>query len=355
MIRVLALTKYDTRAASARLRFAQFVEPLERLGISLELSPLLDDRYIERKFSTGKLPLSSLAGAIERRLGALAKLRHYDAAIIHYELFPYAPALFERLLGRLAVPYILDYDDAIFHQYDQHKSRIVRTVLGQKIAQVIGGAKAVFAGSNYLADYARRYNPQVHLVPTVIDVARYGRVDRQRPRTADLSIAWIGSPSTSDYLSLIAPALTRVATHKKLRLIATGAKPLQIPGVEVEVRPWSEATEVSDLLESDVGVMPLPDTPWAWGKCAFKLIQYMGCALPVIASPVGANRDVVRDGVDGYWASLEEEWVSALLKLEADPALRARMGDAGRGRVEQSYSIEAVVPTIAQVIKGVVG
>jgi glycosyltransferase involved in cell wall biosynthesis len=108
-------------------------------------------------------------------------------------------------------------------------------------------------------------------------------------------------------------------------------------------------------LESDVGVMPLPDTPWAWGKCAFKLIQYMGCALPVVASPVGANRDVVRDGVDGFWASLEQEWVNALLKLEADPALRARMGDAGRARVEQSYSIEAVVPTIAQVIKGVVG
>ncbi|MFO0729174.1 MAG: glycosyltransferase family 4 protein [Myxococcota bacterium] len=348
-MRVLALTKYDIKWASARLRFAQFRAPLAEQGIELELSPLLTDDLVGVRLST--LPIRSLLAAIERRLSALARSRRYDALIIHYELFPYAPALFEGLLSALRIPYLVDYDDAIFHQYDHNDNALVRWLLSDKIAQVIQRARAVFAGSHYLEDYARQHNPRVVFVPTVIDVNRYGRIDPSRPRSADLSLAWVGSPSTSEYLSLVAPALERFGREKKLRFIVTGGKPIQIPGVEVEVRRWSEETEVRDLLECDAGIMPLPDTPWARGKCAFKLIQYMGCAMPVIASPVGANRDVVRDGVEGLWATDEEAWVQALRTLEADPGLRAKMGAAGRARVEEHYSVEAVLPRIADTLK----
>jgi len=348
-MKVLVLSKYDRLAASPRHRFCAYAPYLSREGIELSLSPLFDDRYLAAKFESGRSGRRAVAQAYLRRLGAVLTSRKWDLLWVHCELFPYLPAWAEIIASRLGVPYVFDYDDAIFHMYDQHPRAPIRRLLGGKIGDIIHGARAVTAGSQYLADYAARFNHRVHVVPTVIDLERYrlgGTANPDRPFT----VGWIGSPSTSVYLDLVAPALEALAKEAPLRLVLVGSPPRSIPGVAVDVREWSEAREVEDLLDCDAGIMPLPDEPWARGKCAFKLIQYMACGLPTVSSPVGANREVVTDET-GLPARSTAQWISALRTLRDDPALRARLGAAGRARVEAGYSLQSQEPRVAEILR----
>lgn len=346
MIRVLALSKYDRMAASPRHRFIQFQPALRAQGVELELSPLFDDAYLKERFSSGRARPEHVVRAVLRRMRALVEARRWDLVIVHCELVPYLPPWFERV-ALAGVPYVYDYDDAIFHMYDAHSNPWVRKLLGQKVAGVIKGARAVLAGSRYLEDYARRVNANVHWMPTVIDLDRY-RI-RSEVRNSKLVVGWIGSPSTSAYLDEVEAPLARLAQEGPVKLLAVGAKPRTIPGVEVEVRGWREDREVDDLLECDVGIMPLTDTPWSRGKCAFKLIQYMACGLPSVASPVGANSEVVTEET-GLLAADADAWVQALRTLRDDPALRARLGAAGRARVTQEFSVQGQATRMAQIL-----
>jgi glycosyltransferase involved in cell wall biosynthesis len=163
------------------------------------------------------------------------------------------------------------------------------------------------------------------------------------------TVGWIGSPSTAPYLSEIVRPLSVIGAEGPVRLVVVGGKAPTIPKVSVQEIPWSEATEVAEINRFDVGIMPLPDNDWTRGKCAFKLIQYMACGVPVVASAVGANVDVV-DADCGLLASKPESWVQALRTLRDDSGLRRRMGEAGRERVVEHYSLHAALPVLADVI-----
>ena len=347
-MKVLVLSKYDRLAASSRHRYLQYAPFLAEHGIEMTLSPLFDDGYLVQRFRSGRAEPRAVMRAFARRVKAVATARRWDLAIVHSELFPYLPAFTERSLALVGLPYVVDYDDAIFHMYDNHRLWMVRRLLGDKLAPIIRGAEAVMAGSAYLARYAEQFNDHVVVVPTVVDMARYSPAPL-RPQGSSLTVGWIGSPSTSEYLSVVIPALQRLAHRVSVKLIAVGSKPLSIPGVDVDVRPWSEEREVQDLHEADVGIMPLPDEPWARGKCAFKLIQYMAAGLPTVSSPVGANREVVSEA-SGLFASDTEEWVEALERLHRDAALRRRMAAAGRRRAEQAYSLESQQDRVRQLL-----
>ena len=129
--------------------------------------------------------------------------------------------------------------------------------------------------------------------------------------------------------------------------MAIGAGTLNLPGIDVELLPWQECTEVDLLRTCDIGVMPLADTPWERGKCGYKLIQYMACGLPVVASPVGVNRRLVDEGRDGFLADSDASWHAALARLCDDADLRARLGGMGRRKVESGYSLQVTSPTLA--------
>ena len=343
---VLFLPKYGPKAASTRHRYLQYFPHLESEGISCHASPLLDDAYLAKKFETGRTPPVDALRGYTHRLLALTGARRFDLAMVHCELFPYLPSWGEAILPRLGVPYVYDFDDAIFHNYDQSRLSVVRALFSGKLARVARGAALVTAGNEYLAAWSRRFQRRVEVLPTVVDLARFPRVSPARA-PGPFVIGWIGSPSTAPYVSLVAEALAQVSRGDSARVVLVGSGPVDLPGVPVEVRPWSEATEAADIGRFDVGVMPLPDTPWARGKSGFKLIQYMAGGLPVVASPVGANRDIVEHGVNGFLAGTAEEWVSALETLRADPGLRDRMGRAGRERVRQRYSLAVTAPRLA--------
>jgi glycosyltransferase involved in cell wall biosynthesis len=351
-LRVLALPRYGTLAASSRYRFAQFEEPLKEQGISLQMSELLGNDYLQRHFGGRRAGVTHLLSALARRAGALSGMRRFDLIIVQYELLQYLPAWAERL-ALAGIPYVFDFDDAIFHKYDLHRIGLVRHVYRDKLRKVISGARSVFAGSSYLADYARAVSPHVHLMPTVVDMRRYATKTRS-PSGKPFTIGWIGSPSTTEYLMLAAPAMQRLARQQPVRLIAVGASPIAIEGVQVDQRLWSEEREVADLLECDVGIMPLTDDPWSRGKCAFKLIQYMACGLPVIASPVGANRDVVTSDC-GLFAANEDEWVDAMRRLRDDVELRFQLGSQGRARAERQYSLASQSGRFAELLYAAAG
>jgi len=328
---------------------------LERAGIHCRVIPLFDEVYLVHRYQSSRGRVRDVLRAYLRRLAALVAARRFDLVVIEYELLPYFPALPERWLGLLGVPYMVDYDDALFHQYDQHKNGWVRRLLGQKIAQVMRGAQMVTAGNAYLADYARRAGAKrVEVIPTVIDLERYPwPFPAQLPNTT-FTIGWIGSPATAKYLEAIVPALADLCAGGRGRVQLIGAGQIDLPGVPVEVLSWDEATEVGTMQQFDVGIMPLPDEPWERGKCGLKLIQYMACGLPVVASPVGINNEIVEPGVNGFLARTTEEWAQALRKLLDDAGLRQRLGEAGRVKVEAHYSLQVTGPRLAELIKSVV-
>jgi glycosyltransferase involved in cell wall biosynthesis len=350
MIKLLGLALYGPKAASTRYRLGQYVPGLAQHGIDLQIRHLLDDDYLRRRFSGSPISWTNLLKAGWNRLGDLRNQEGFDAAILHCELLPLMPGWVERSL--LPRSYIYDFDDAFYLKYRSGKLGVMRPFLGDKFDTVIAGAAAVTAGNTTLATYARRLNSSTHLLPTVVDTVRY--VPTPRPSNDIFTVGWIGSPSTAPYLSELIGPLSTIGKESPVRLVVIGGKAPSIPNVSVVEVDWHEQTEVELINSFDVGVMPLPDDDWARGKCAFKLIQYMACAVPVIASRVGANIDVVQSDC-GFLATDERDWVRALRLLRDQPPTRQQMGAAGRKKVEQEYSLQVTGPKLAGLIKSVVG
>ena len=343
-MRVLLLHKYGRQAASFRYRFEQYIPYLEAAGLECTVSTLLGDDYLRTMFQSGRRNLLAAVRAAFRRVRVLAEAGRYDVVIIGVDLFPFVPPVFERYLNMRRIPYIFDYDDPVFHQYDMHRSAIVRRFLGKKLQAVIAGADLVFAGSPYIADYARVVNPNVEYLPTVVDLEVFRRVKDHRVRSGQFVVGWIGSPSTAVYLKALTPVLRRFCASTGARVVLVGSGPIELPGVPIEIREWSEDTEVEEILRFDVGIMPMADDQWARGKCGFKLVQYMACGLPVIASPVGVSPVIVTDGVEGFLPGEEDGWLAAMHSLHADAELAVRMGSAARKRVEAAYCLQVTAP-----------
>lgn len=346
-MKVLGLALYGPLAASHRYRLGQYVPGLARLGIDLEVKGLLDDDYLRRRFRGERVPPAVMLRAGIRRLAHLLRRAEYDLAILYGELFPLMPAGLEKAL--LGLPYVYDFDDAFYLKYRSGRLGRLSPWLGDKFDRLIRDARAVAAGNRTLAEYAGRYNPNVRLLPTVVDTERYRPRRRVAAAGAPLTVGWIGSPSTAAYLQELAEPLSVLGREGAVRWLVIGGRAPRVDGVEVVELDWSEAGEVEAINGFDIGVMPLPDDPWARGKCAFKLIQYMACGVPVIASPVGANVDVV-GGDRGLVASTPQQWLEALRQLRDRPERRRTLGAAGRERVVEHYSLARNLPELAALI-----
>lgn len=340
-MRVLGLSLYGPLAASTRYRLQQYVPGLRGYGIELDVHGLLDDHYLKRRFAGERLPIGSMVASGCSRLRQLLRQRDYDGAVVYCELFPFLPGRIEQALLRL--PYIYDFDDAFYLKYGSGGRRLVPG-LATKFDRLVAAATRVTAGSRVLADYASHLNTATSLLPTVVDTDRYQR--REVARADGFTVGWIGSPSTAPYLEALSRPLAALGREGRVRLVVIGGKAPTIAGVEIIELPWSEETEVDLINGFDVGVMPLPDSDWSRGKCAFKLIQYMACGVPVIASPVGANRDVVTPEC-GVLADDDTGWLEAFRSLRDAPQLRTRLGDHGRARVVAEYSLAGNLPGFA--------
>lgn len=353
-MRVLGLAKYGSRAASTRQRLLQYAPYLGKHGIELEIRALLGDDYIDRLARGAAQPRSAVLGGYLRRAADIIAARRFDVAWVQYETFPYLPGLAERALTLAGVPIIYDIDDAIFHLYDRHRSPIVRRMLSNKLAPLLRHASACMCGNAYLQSYASRYCSNSLIVPTVVDTDVYRPKWQGEPQSygrATPVVGWIGSPSTWAYVEPLLPALLPMLARHNVMLRVVGAGPRAHGIAGIDAINWSEENEVADIQAMDIGIMPLPDEPWARGKCGYKLIQYMACGLPVVASPVGVNCEIVSHGTNGFLVTEASEWMAALERLISDVALRRAFGEDGAAVVEARYSLRSQQDRVATVLQ----
>lgn len=358
-MKILLLSRYSPLGASSRYRSYQFLPYLENLGCDITVSPLFDDAYLQEFYSTRKktnlLPniLSAYLTRISKLLQTKLDSKDYDLIWLEKEALPWLPDWLECYLLGSKIPYVVDYDDALFHRYDQHKSPVIKSLLGHKIDAVMSNAALVIAGNDYLAARAcEAGSNNVEILPTVVDLERYSPV--VAPQNDRFTIGWIGTPHTAKYLKSIQPALKQVCQSGQAKVVAIGAGDLALDAVPLENMPWSNATEVQSLQSIDVGIMPLTDSPFERGKCGLKLIQYMACVRPVVGSPIGVNQQLIEPNVTGFQATTIDDWVTTLTLLSERPSLRKSMGEAARQLVEQNFSLQIAAPRLAQMFQRVV-
>jgi glycosyltransferase involved in cell wall biosynthesis len=330
-----------------RFRIEQWEPALRREGIEITYSPFSSHALGERLKRSGAFASKawSVGAALGRRIRESLRVAP-DLVYVFREGALVGPALAERILVGRGIPFVFDFDDSVWVRYVSPANPLFsRLRFPGKTAALCRQARHVLAGNAFLAAYARRFNDRVTLVPTTIDTDRY-RPPARRAGEVPV-IGWTGSYSTARYLEPLAPVLQRLRRRHRFRLVVVGAPPPRIDGVEVETRPWRSESEVLDLSDFEIGVMPLSDTEWERGKCGLKALQYMALGLPAVVSPVGVNREIVRDGENGLLAATAQDWEASLERLLTDPGLRRRLGDAGRRTVETEYSARVHAPRVA--------
>ncbi|WP_172599992.1 glycosyltransferase family 4 protein [Sulfuricystis multivorans] len=302
---------------------------LEALGISyaVHLPPKLPRSGLGRLFAS-----------LDEKSSLEKMAQDSRAVFIQKRLLPVS------WIDRLAYarPLLFDFDDAIFTSPANDRSRFTRQRVEHRLNHVLSCAQTVIAGNRYLQHYAAQYAKNVVHLPTVLDSHRYPAKIHQE--TKPIVVGWIGHSVNHPYLSDLGSVLKRLASMFDVRLLVVSDRDLEMPGVPVENRRWTEATEIADILRMDIGLMPMPDDPWTRGKCGFKAIQYMAAGVPVICSAVGANLDIVRDGIDGFCVSTAEQWLECLVALCGNVDKRQHMGQSARLRVQESYSLESAIP-----------
>ena len=351
-MKILFFSKYSKLGSSSRYRIYQYIPLLKAKGIACDTSFLLNDEYLKTIYDNKNYNKFKIVFFYLKRVLKILSIKKYDLVIIEKELFPYFPPIFEFLLKVLNVKFILDYDDATFHTYDLHKDKVVKFVLKNKISKIMRMSSCVITGSPYLSRYAEKYNSNVIEIPTVVDLLRYN--NKFDKRENEFIIGWIGSHSTSKYLLDILPALSSFCKKYDSRVKLIGfdksilSQNLKLP---IEIIEWDENTEIENIFSFSVGIMPLEDTPWSRGKCGFKLIQYLACGKPVIASPIGVNNDIVDEGINGFLAKNNDEWFKYLERIYLGDKFRNDAKEISISKVKEKYSLEKAFSLYYKVVK----
>ena len=332
--------------ASSRYRTYQYLDYLKQQGFKTDVSPLLGDEYLKRLYNGQKSSKFYFLKTFMNRFFEIFKTKNYDLLVVEKELFPYIPPLLEHLLKIMNPNIIVDYDDAIFANYQN------KFLLKGKIPTVIGLSKAVNVGNRCLADYARKFNRNMNLIPTGVDIRRYRTKENYEIKNGKIVIGWIGTPMTTRYLFEIQEVLSKLSQKCPIILRCIGTpSDFVMNGINIENVRWNESTEIKGLLTFDIGIMPLTNDPFSRGKCGLKLIQYMACGIPSVASPIGANKDIIQDGVNGFLANAADDWIHKFSLLIEDQKLREKIGKEGRKTVEEKYTLQVIAPKLLEIYK----
>lgn len=333
-MKILFLTS-GRRAPSSRFRVLQLVPHLRRLGHRCVVWPSHPPKYESYRW-LGWRPSQKLRRWLRYVDVVRARLNRFDVICLERELFDDGTWNVEACFRRTAPAMCLDVDDGVFLRHPE------------KFAAVAKMCDGVIAGSRLLRERILEFNSNAHLIPTVVDLDRYTPRSFSTPNSPPV-IGWTGSSSNIELLGLIAEPLRRLSRTIafQLRVIADDPGPLEqlnLEGIDVRFVRWCPRTEIADLQTFDIGLMPLADDEWTRYKCGLKIIQYQAIAIPAVASPVGANCDIIRSGENGFLSASADEWFETLRRLIHNPELRKHVGNSGRQTVEQHYSVQAQLP-----------
>ncbi|MFZ0773643.1 MAG: glycosyltransferase family 4 protein [Candidatus Sulfotelmatobacter sp.] len=361
-MKILFLVPHPVEDAGARYRVHQFLPYLEDAGHTCEVWPFSNQRLFRVLRSKGHFTakvLETLRCSV-RRVIRLANLSQFDLVVIHREVFPFLAPVMENWVLLRHPKVIFSFDDAIYAGHEDVSSLnhpiLYQLKYGRGVDEILRRSLHVIAGNRILADYARRFNSRVSIVPTVVDCFQYS-YKPDRANRGPVTVGWVGSRSTRPYLSAVEPALKSLAEANpgKVRFRFFGCPEYQVDVPYFGSFPFRLATEIADLQSIDIGIMPLPDTEWTRGKCAFKAIQYMASGIPTVASPVGITAEIIRDNVSGLLARSADDWFRALNRLVNDEELRRRLALNARSTIEESYSLQVWGPRLVSLLDGLSG
>lgn len=345
------------RSPSQRFRFEQYIGHLEENDFSIRFSYLLNQRDDKSFYSPGKHVAKSriLLKSFSRRVYESFFGKKYDIVFVQRECFMLGTSFFEKRFAKRS-NLVFDFDDSIWLQTVSDANKKFGFLKNaDKTKEIIKVADLVIAGNQYLANYALQFNKNTVIIPTTIDTESYKPVNK-KPGDK-VCIGWSGSFSTIAHFEYHLNALKRVKEkyNDKVWFKVIGDPSYFNKELGIKGLAWKKETEVEDLQEMDIGIMPLPDDEWANGKCGLKGLQYMALEIATIMSPVGVNKEIIQDGVNGFLASQEDEWVNKLSLLIESAELRARLGKKGRQTVDEKYSVNANKDLYLKNLRSLVG
>ena len=352
-MRVLAVVPslYDT-SPGQRFRIEQWEPILAAGGVEITYVPFETDE-LKAVLHTGGNVVAKIGAVtlnMRRRSRELDSLGDFDLVYLFREAAILGPPWFERKIARSGVPIVFDLDDAIFVSYKSPSNGYLSYLkFPGKTAEICSLSAHIMPGNEYLSDYCRKYNKNLTIIPTTIDTDKYTVTEKGEPEI--VTIGWSGSFSTVQHLDTIRDVLQELAKTENFRLRVIGTPNYKIPGVDTEAMQWRSETELDDLREIDIGLMPLPDEDWSRGKCGLKALQYMALGIPTICSPVGVNSTIIKDGENGFLADGIAEWVEKIKLFVHSPALRRKIGMAGRKTVEDDYSASVIAPKVLDIFR----
>ena len=353
-MRILFIVPYSNEGQSNRLRVSQFLPYLKEKGFQYKVRPFVFRRFYNIVYLKGNYVkkviffLCALCG----RLFDIVRLVRYDVVFVHREACPFGPCFFEWIAHKFGKKLIFDFDDAIYLTNKSRSNNFVERFKDpHKVPYIIRISDRIIAGNRFLADFASKYNKKVDIIPTCVDTDTYIN-NNLNNNPGRLTIGWIGSVTTIEYLNMLKNVFVKLAEkYPHLNFEIVGGD-FSIDGISSLVsKKWSLERELSDLSSMDIGLMPMPDNDWTKGKCGFKALLYMSMQIPCVCSPVGVNKEIVQDGINGFLADSEEEWIEKISRLAEHPELRKKMGMAGRITVEEKFSVKRNAPRYFEVIK----
>ena len=344
--RVLFLVPYPLhRAPSQRFRVELFFPILEQQGVKFQVRPFMDEATWDVLYKSGS-PLQKVGGVLKGFMKRIKDVVHlvpqYDFIFIHREASPVGPPIFEFIISKIwRKKIIYDFDDAIWIPNTTKENKIVNWVKAfWKVKYICNWSYKVVGGNAYLCNFAKQHNKNVILIPTCVDtVSHHNQLKVQQKEK--VVIGWTGSHSTMKFLDGIKEVLAKISEDFEVEILIISNKAPQFTLKNLRFIPWQEATEVADLLQMNVGLMPLEADPWCEGKCGFKLIQYMALGIPAVASPIGVNKQIIDEGKNGFLCTTKEEWYNAIALLIQDTTKRRELGLNGQAKIKAQYSIQA--------------
>jgi len=341
--------------AAIRARLMTFADMLAEEGHDCRIC-LPSSIFLWERLYDGKPMFSKLVYLLLVFFNRILQLRHVPGADVIFfrgPVFPYGPTLFEYLIHRLNPRMVFDIDDAVWERPAFVTSPFVALQDFDWVWKMCRLCRHAIAGNDHLRRRLEQEGIPVTVVPTCVDMNIHKQKRYLAPGPgAPVTLGWTGLSDNLGYLDAIAPVLTQLARANFIRLYIASDKGYRAERLRVDCEQWQLAREIEYLQVPDIGLMPLAHTPRAEGKCGYKALEFMAVGTPCVISPVGMNKEILKEGVTGFFADSPEEWHEKLQRLIRDPNLCETMGRAARNHVAARYAHTVHYPRWKEALMG---
>ena len=338
-------TKYGEMSASTRERFTKYIPFLNKNNINVKSHILINDKIYFSRIIKGEKKIIHISFQFINRIFQII-FQKKKLLVIQYELLSFFPSILELYLKIRNIPYIIDLDDAVYLNYK--KKFLYKILFDRKFKRILNWSNGIIVGNNFLKKEIKKFcKKQIIYLPTTVHV----NISKFK-KNHNFTVIWIGSPSTTKYLDDISFVIEYLSLNEDVRFKIIGSKNSKIlQNSNIEFLDWSIKEEKKELYSSSLGIMPLRNTEWEKGKCGYKLLQYMSCSLPVIASPVGVNKKIVQKGITGYFANSQKDWIDYILKIKKDNKLGKKLGKNGKKKLLKDFELKKFSKDYVKFIK----